>query len=402
MTKTNDKITTITTVNPNRLKTMLLHTIARKRPTFVSGPPGIGKSDIVAEVARMQNRPLIDIRLPLMEATDIRGLPYLREVTIRDAQGNVVFNEQNVPLTEKIFTWSTPSDLPTDPNSRALVFFDEMSAAPPSVQAATYQIILNRKIGTYELPKDVVIVAAGNRVKDKGVAYNMPTPLANRFIHATLHVDFDDWQEWAMKNRVHKDVVGYLTYQPNDLFDFDPRRESYAFATPRSWSFVSELLYEPQADGSYADTDMSADILGDLIKGTVGEGPAIKFMTFRKQAANLPRARDVLEGKVTSLKLKQIDVMYALTTALVYELTDEVTKAERAKKNGDKNSHDTVHGYVDNFFQFMMDNFEDEMVVMGARGFMTATRDTPIRHAALKNWRPFVQKYSALIPSMNA
>ncbi len=402
MTKTTDKIATITTVNPNKLKTMLIHTLNRKRPMFISGPPGIGKSDIVAEVARMQNRPLIDIRLPLMEATDIRGLPYLREVTIRDAQGNVVFNEQNVPLTEKVFTWSTPSDLPTDPNSRALVFFDEMSAAPPSVQAATYQIILNRKIGTYQLPDDVVIVAAGNRVKDKGVAYNMPTPLANRFIHSTLHVDFDDWQEWAMKNRVHKDVVGYLTYQPNDLFDFDPRRESYAFATPRSWSFVSELLYEPQADGSYVDTDMSADILGDLIKGTVGEGPAIKFMTFRKQAANLPRAKDVLEGKVTSLKLKQIDVMYALTTALVYELTDEVAKAERAKKNGDKNSHDTVHGYVDNFFQFMMDNFEDEMVVMGARGFMTATRDTPIRHAALKNWRPFVQKYSALIPSMNA
>ena len=402
MTKTTDKIATITTVNPNKLKTMLIHTLNRKRPMFISGPPGIGKSDIVAEVARMQNRPLIDIRLPLMEATDIRGLPYLREVTIRDAQGNVVFNEQNVPLTEKVFTWSTPSDLPTEPNSRALVFFDEMSAAPPSVQAATYQIILNRKIGTYQLPDDVVIVAAGNRVKDKGVAYNMPTPLANRFIHSTLHVDFDDWQEWAMKNRVHKDVVGYLTYQPNDLFDFDPRRESYAFATPRSWSFVSELLYEPQADGSYVDTDMSADILGDLIKGTVGEGPAIKFMTFRKQAANLPRAKDVLEGKVTSLKLKQIDVMYALTTALVYELTDEVAKAERAKKNGDKNSHDTVHGYVDNFFQFMMDNFEDEMVVMGARGFMTATRDTPIRHAALKNWRPFVQKYSALIPSMNA
>lgn len=402
MSKTNDKISTITTVGPNRLKSMLAHTLSRKRPLFISGPPGIGKSDIVAEVARMQNRPLIDIRLPLMEATDIRGLPYLREVTIRDAQGNVVFNEQNVPLTEKIFTWSTPSDLPTDANSRALVFFDEMSAAPPSVQAATYQVILNRKIGTYELPKDVVIVAAGNRVKDKGVAYNMPTPLANRFIHSTLHVEFDDWQEWAMKNRVHKDVVGYLTYQPNDLFDFDPRRESYAFATPRSWSFVSELLYEPQADGSYVDTDLPTDILGDLIKGTVGEGPAIKFMTFRKQAANLPRAKDVLTGQVTSLKLKQIDVMYALTTALVYELTDEVAKAERAKKNGDKNSHDAVHGYVDNFFQFMMDNFEDEMVVMGARGFMTATRDTPIRHTALKNWRPFVQKYSALIPSMSA
>lgn len=396
-----EKINTITTVNPSKLKAMLNHTLARRRPIFISGPPGIGKSDIVAEVARMQNRPLIDIRLPLMEATDIRGLPHLREVTIRDAEGNVVRNEQGVPLTEKVFKWSNPSDLPTDPNSRALVFFDEMSAAPPSVQAATYQIILNRRIGDYQLPEDVVIVAAGNRVKDKGVAYNMPTPLANRFIHATLNVDFDDWQEWAMKNRVHKDVVGYLTFQPNDLFDFDPRRESYAFATPRSWSFVSELLYERNADGDLVDTTLSADILGDLVKGTVGEGPAIKFMTYRKQAANLPRARDILEGKVTKLAVKQIDIVYALTTALVYELTDDVNRAVKEEKAGNKNSHDIVYKHVDNFFQFCMDNFEDELVVMGARAFMQNTRDKPVRLANVRNWKPFVQRYAALIPSMN-
>lgn len=396
-----EKINTTTTVNPSKLKVMLGHVINRRRPIFVSGPPGIGKSDIVAEVARAQNRPLIDIRLPLMEATDIRGLPHLREVTIRDAQGNVVLNEQGVPLTEKVFKWSNPSDLPTDPNSRALVFFDEMSAAPPSVQAATYQIILNRRIGDYQLPDDVVIVAAGNRVKDKGVAYNMPTPLANRFIHATLNVDFDDWQEWAMKNRVHKDVVGYLTFQPQDLFDFDPRRESYAFATPRSWSFVSELLYERGANGEWLDTTLSADVLGDLIKGTVGEAPAIKFMTYRKQAANLPRARDILEGKVTKLVVKQIDIVYALTTALVYELTDDVQKAHEAAKRGEKNSHDAVHALVDNFFQFCMDNFEDEMVVMGVRAFMQNTRETPIRPLNLKNWKPFAQRYAALIPSMN-
>jgi hypothetical protein len=396
-----EKINTVTTVNPSKLKAMLNHVTSRRRPIFVSGPPGIGKSDIVAEVARMQRRPLIDIRLPLLEATDIRGLPYLREVTVRDAQGNVVYNEQNVPLTEKVFAWSTPTDLPTDPNSRALVFFDEMSAAPPSVQAATYQIILNRRIGSYQLPDDVVIVAAGNRVKDKGVAYNMPTPLANRFIHATLNVDFDDWQEWAMKNRVHKDVVGYLTFQPNDLFDFDPRRESYAFATPRSWSFVSELLYEPNANGEWQDTNLSADILGDLIKGTVGEGPAIKFMTYRKQAANLPRARDILEGKVNKLAAKQIDVVYALTTALVYELTDDVTKAAVEQKNGNKQSHEKVYVHMDNFLQFCMDNFEDEMVVMGARAFMQNTRETPIRPTNLKNWKPFVQRYAALIPSIN-
>lgn len=395
------KINTITSVSPSRLKSMIIHSIERRRPLFISGPPGIGKSDVVAEVARMQNRPLIDIRLPLLEATDIRGLPHLAEVTIRDAEGNLVMNESNVPLTEKVFKWSTPSDLPTDPNSRALVFFDEMSSAPPSVQAATYQIILNRKIGTYELPDDVVIVAAGNRVKDKGVAYNMPTPLANRFFHTTLHVDFDDWQEWAILNRIHQDVVGYLTFQPNDLFDFDPRRESYAFATPRSWSFVSDLIYERKADGTLGDTSLPADILGDMIKGTVGEGPAIKFLTYRKQANNLPRARDILDGTVTQLKVKQIDIMYSLSTSLVYALMDDNNKAVAAAKNGDKNSHVTVFEHTNNFFQFIMDNFEDELVVMAVRSFMLSTRTNPIRVNMIKNWPTFVKKYSQLLPSFN-
>ena len=402
MSKAPEKTSLVTTVSPSQLKLMINHCTVRQRPLFVSGPPGIGKSDLVAEVARQQKRPLIDIRLPLLEATDIRGLPHLAEVTIKDAEGNIVRNEQNVPLTEKVFKWSNPTDLPTDPNSRALVFFDEMSAAPPSVQAATYQVILNRRIGTYELPKDVVIVAAGNRVKDKGVAYNMPTPLANRFIHANLAIDFDDWQEWAIMNRIHEQVVGYLSFQPNDLFDFDPRRESYAFATPRSWSFVSQLLMEPNGNGGFRDTDLPHDILSSLIKGTVGEGPAIKFMTYRKQASNLPKARDILDGTVTKLNVKQIDIMYALTTSLVYELSDDVIKAERAKKNGEKNSHDAMYKSAECFFRFMMDNFEPEMVVMGARSMMSTTRETPIKPNSIPSWKEFVKQYSSLIPAMNS
>lgn len=401
MSKAPEKTSLVTTVSPSQLKLMINHCTQRQRPLFISGPPGIGKSDLVAEVARQQKRPLIDIRLPLLEATDIRGLPHLAEITIKDADGKVVVNEHNVPLTEKVFKWSNPTDLPTDPNSRALVFFDEMSAAPPSVQAATYQVILNRRIGTYELPKDVVIVAAGNRVKDKGVAYNMPTPLANRFVHANLAIDFDDWQEWAIMNRIHEQVVGYLSFQPNDLFDFDPRRESYAFATPRSWSFVSQLLMEPNGNGGFRDTDLPHDILSSLVKGTVGEGPAIKFMSYRKQAANLPKARDILDGTVTKLNLKQIDIMYALTTSLVYELSDDVIKAERAKKNGEKNSHDHMYKSAEFFFRFMMDNFEPEMVVMGARGMMSSTRETPIKPNNIPSWKEFVKNFSSLIPAMN-
>lgn len=399
MSKAQNKIVEHSTINPSRLKLAIQHAIKRKRPLFVWGPPGIGKSQIVAEVAQSQNRPLIDVRLPLMEPTDIRGIPYLAEVKVYDKDGNLVRDEQNVPLTEKVFRWSTPSDLPTDENSRALVFFDEMSAAPPSVQAATYQIILNRRIGNYQLPEDVVIVAAGNRVKDKGVAYNMPMPLANRFSHVTLAVDFDDWQQWALINRVHKDVVGYLSFQPNDLNVFNPSSDSYAFATPRSWYFVSELIQEEGNDGELVDTTLPMDVLGDLVKGTVGEGTGIKFMTYRQQAANLPHAKDVLSGKVTKLNVKQVDIMYALTTALTYELADSAKRAEAAKREGNNKPFEDFHKEVDTFFRFTMDNFEDELAVMGAKAIL-GTYKLPIMAPKLKTWTEFCRRYSELIPNV--
>lgn len=389
----------VSTVTPSRLKLAIQHSIKRKRPLFIWGPPGIGKSDIVASVAAAEGRPLIDIRLPLMEPTDMRGIPYLADVKIYDAKGNLVKDEVGVPLTEKVFRWSTPSDLPTDPNSRALVFFDEMSAAPPSVQAATYQIILNRRIGTYTLPDDVVIVAAGNRVKDKGVAYNMPMPLANRFSHVTLAVDFEDWKEWAVLNRVHKDIVGYLSFQPNDLNNFQPSADTYAFATPRSWFFASELVQERNDKGELIDTTLPADVLGDLIKGTVGEGPGIKFMTYRQSAANLPHAKDILSGKVTKLNTKQIDIMYALTTALCYELVDGAKRGETAKKAGDNKPLEKFHEEVDLFFRFIMDNFEDELAVMGAK-IILGTHKLPIQAPRLKNWKEFCDRYADLIPNV--
>ena len=395
---TRNKVLEISTVNPSRLKLAIQHSIARKRPLFIWGQPGIGKSELVAEVAKDQNRPLIDIRLPLMEPTDIRGIPYLAEVKVYDSKGNLVRDENNVPIMNKEFRWSTPSDLPIDEASRALVFFDEMSAAPPSVQAATYQIILNRRIGNYQLPEEAVIVAAGNRVKDKGVSYNMPMPLANRFTHLTLDVDVDDWKEWATLNRVHKDIVGYISFQPSDLNQFNPSVDGYAFATPRSWYFVSELLQESGPDGKLVDTNLPSDVLGDMVKGTIGEGVGIKFLSYRKQAANLPHAKDVLSGKVKKLASKQIDVMYALTTALCYELRDVSERAEKAERNGDKKPMEDFHTQVDTFLRFIMDNFEEELSVMASKTIL-GTYKLPINAPRLTNWNEFVKRFADLLPN---
>ena len=328
--------TAIRTVSPNGAKKSITRAFKKKRPLFLWGPPGIGKSDIVGQITnQLKNSHLIDIRLSLWEPTDIKGIPYF------DSNSGTM-------------QWAPPAELPTEEFAaqfdHIVLFFDEMNSAAPAVQAAAYQLILNRRVGQYKLPDNVLIVAAGNRDADKGVTYRMPAPLANRFIHLELAVSFDDWFQWAVDNRIHNDVVGYLTFAKKDLYDFDPKSPSRSFATPRSWSFVSELI----------EDDDDEQTTTDLVSGSVGEGLAVKFMAHRKVAASMPNPTDILAGKVKELKTKEISAMYSLTVSLCYELKESSDKND--KKFDDK---------VNNFLRFAMDNFETELVVMGIKLALT-------------------------------
>ena len=385
-------------VDPSTLYDILDLCIDLKHPLMIWGGPGIGKSDIVAQVARAQNRPLIDIRLPLMEPTDVRGIPYLADVKTYDKDGKLLRDETGVPITEKEFRWSTPSDLPTDQASRALIFYDELSAAPPSVQAATYQMILNRRIGTYQLPDECAIVAAGNRVKDQGVAYKMPSPLRNRFSHATLEVSMEDWKQWALKNRIHKDVIGYISYQPGKLNTFGENTDSEAFATPRSWYFVSKFLQDIDANGDVKERDYTGNIreklLNNLVKGTVGPGPGIEFMRYRRESANLPPIDDILEGRIKSLTVKDIGIMYSLTTGLIYRLVDIGRKYE---KDPTPENHKKLHDGVNTYLSFMMDNFEQELTIMGAKGILGKPHNLKFKAKDLPIWKEFTSRYKELV-----
>jgi hypothetical protein len=274
--------------------------------------------------------------------------------------------------------WAPPAELPSDPDSKAIIFLDELNSAPPAVQAAAYQLVLNRRVGQYKLPAGVDIVAAGNRDGDKGVTYRMPAPLANRFLHLEMKVDFDDYQEWATANKIHPEVVGYVSFAKQDLYDFDPKGSSKSFATPRSWSFVSDLL---------TDDDTDTDTLTDLVSGAIGDGLAVKFMAHRKIAGRLPKAEEILKGKVKDLQIKEISAMYSLTVSLCYELKEQ---AEKKAKDWDDQA--------DYFFRYMMDNFPTEIVVMGAKTALS-NYNLPLDATKMKSFDEFHKRFGKYVLS---
>ena len=355
------------TVTALQARKSLLKAFRVKRPLFLWGPPGIGKSELVEGITAELGGYMIDLRLGQMEPTDIRGIPY--------------YNKDLGKMD-----WAPPVELPDEElasqYSIVVLFLDELNSAPASVQAAAYQLILNRRVGKYKLPDNVVMVAAGNRESDKGVTYRMPTPLANRFIHQEMKVDFPSWQEWAVMNKIHKDVVGYLSFAKQDLYDFDAKSSSRAFATPRSWSFVSQLL----------DDEIDDETLTNLIAGTVGEGLAVKFMSHRKVAGRMPNPKDILDGKVKDLQVKEVSAMYSLVISMCYELKDAVEKKVDSKD---------FHAMADNFLAYMMKNFETELTVMGARIALT-TYDLPFLPTKLKHFDEFHSRFGKYILQASA
>lgn len=341
-------------VRPTQAKPIILRAMLANRPIFIWGPPGIGKSEMVADLGKDPANGLgekvltIDLRLALMEPTDLRGYPWRN------------------PETNQM-EWAPPVDLPS-PELAAqydtvILFLDEMNSAPPSVQAAAYQLVLNKRIGQYFLPKNVRIVAAGNRDTDRGTTYKMPSPLANRFRHIEMEVNFKDWRQWALKNKISPDIIGYISFAKQDLFNFAPTTSGHAFATPRSWVYVNEML-ALQGFHTASDTEQKAEIAG-----AVGEGVAAKFGEHRKVAAFLPNPSDILAGRVKKLEgrvAEEISAKYTLTVSMAYEI-NEIFKNEGLE---------ACHKVINNVSRFAFDNFNPEMVVLL---FQTMMKDYQIR-----------------------
>lgn len=279
-------------------------------PVMLWGPPGVGKSQMVAQVAERHGVPMIDIRLSQMEPSDLRGIPF------RDG-GRV--------------EWAPPAMLPDAERhgEQGILFLDEITSAPPSVSAAAYQLILDRRLGEYQVPEGWAIFAAGNRQGDRGVTYSMPAPLANRFSHYEVETHLDDWAAWAYANGIDDRVIAFLRFRPELLFDFDPAHNPVAFPSPRSWEFAHRALQK------FADRP---HLLQGGLKACVGPAAGIELHAFVESLDQLPDLEAITRGEEVSVP-KETDLQYAVAAALVGH-------AIRAKDSAEAQ---TAHGHILNY-----------------------------------------------------
>ena len=272
-------------MKPSSIRTALPKLIAKQRPVMLWGAPGVGKSDVIRNIADDMKHELRDVRLSLLDPIDLKGFP-------------------TIDTVKKQMSWLPADFLPK--KGKGILFLDEINAAPQSVQAAAYQLVLNRKIGEYKLPDGWSVMAAGNRASDRSVVHAMPAALANRFVHLDFDINVDDWSHWAMENELHTDLRAFIRFRPNLLHCFDSASNPRAFPSPRSWAFVNDI---------YKDNH-SADDEYELIKGTVGEGAAAEFSGFVRQIKDLPTIDQVLLDPDGTKVPTSPAGMYAMATAL--------------------------------------------------------------------------------------
>lgn len=257
-------------------------------PVMLWGAPGVGKSQIILQVAQKHQVPLIDIRLSQMEPSDLRGIPF---------------------RSNELVEWAVPAMLPDTKRhgAQGILFLDEITSAPPSVSAAAYQLILDRKLGQYEVPEGWAIFAAGNRQGDRGVTYTMPAPLANRFSHFDFEIHLDDWVAWAYKNDIDDRIIAFVRFRPELLFDFDPAHNPVAFPSPRSWEFAHRALQKFEHNPELR--------LGGF-QACVGPAAGIELNAFISNLDQLPDIDAIIRGEDVGAPT-EIDLQYAVASSLI-------------------------------------------------------------------------------------
>jgi hypothetical protein len=286
-------------MKPSKLYEALHALIGERVPLHIWGPCGVGKSQIVGQVAADLDYRFLDVRAVQLDPVDLRGLPRIAS-----------------DQTE----WVPPKFLPT--TGKGILFLDELTSAPQMTQAGCYQLVLDRKLGEYVLPEGWVVIAAGNPASERGVHFAMPRPLRNRFVHLELEADLDDWCKWAVKARVRPEIIAFLRFKPELLHSADTTADANAWPTPRSWEMASNVLCGVAKRRNATLLSGTSEFEAQLLDGTVGEGAASELIGFLRQFRQLPSIDEILLNPATAAVPTETSAQIAVATALGRVLTD--------------------------------------------------------------------------------
>lgn len=287
-------------VNITKAERMIVAAIKAGTVPMIHGSPGIGKSDLVAKIAKEHGLFLIDLRLSQCDPTDLAGFPQIDQA--RQKAGYVPMD-----------TFPLEGEEPPPGYIGWLLFFDEANSAPKAVQAAAYKIILDKKVGQRKLHKHCAMVAAGNKETDGAIVEPMSTALQSRFApHFELVVDPLMWLEHAYEVGLYHRITDYVKFKKSVLCNFSPDHTDHTYACPRTWFFADRLI----------KTSEEQDLL-ETLAGTISEGMAREFLTFCKIYDKLPDIDDVIKSPGTVPVPTEPSIMYALTGSIAHSMTED-------------------------------------------------------------------------------
>jgi len=249
-------------MKPSDVRLQIKNSYQVREPLYIWGAPGVGKSDTMRQVAKELEINLIDQRLSQMDPTDLKGIPY---------------------VDEGFTKFAIPGFLPQVKRDGAngILFLDELGQAPPAIQSAGYQLILDGRLGDYYLPEGWVCMAAGNRAEDRAFATRLSSALADRFGHIDYDVNVDEWRQWAYKEGIDSSIISFINYRPAHLHNMDVQKR--AFPTPRSWAKINKHLPLLTPDTEYY-----------TFCAFIGEETAGEFIAYKRLADELPHIDEIL------------------------------------------------------------------------------------------------------------
>ena len=283
-------------MKPSMLVEALLVLIEQRLPAHIWGACGVGKSQIIAQVAAQLGWGFRDIRAVQLDPVDLRGLPR---------------------ITGDWTEWAPPKFLPTE--GKGILLLDELTSAPQLTQAGCYQLVLDGKLGEYVLPEGWVVVAAGNPASERGVYFSMPRPLRNRFVHLTLEPDLTDWCQWAFRAGIRNEIIAFLRFKPDLLHDADAKSDQNAWPTPRAWEMTSKILTGLSSRAGTCHPALEITML----EGAIGPGAAAEFVGFLQLFRQLPSVDEILLNPELAPLPSEPSSQIAIATALGRILNDQ-------------------------------------------------------------------------------